>query len=228
MKIVIHQPEYLPWLGFFDKLTTCDLYVALDHVQYQRGFINRNRIKTPHGTHWLTVPIMHKFHRSSINTVLINNQTDWKREHLLTLQHNYANAPFFKKHADFFTETFSRDWQNISDLDMHLMQYLMSMLDIAVPIQKSSELGVEGKSTELLITICKKVNADFYLSGEGGKNYMDLKRFEEEGIAVEFQDFNHPVYEQQFPQDGFAPNMSIVDLLFNCGPKSREILSQTL
>ncbi|MAF43247.1 MAG: hypothetical protein CMI54_03630 [Parcubacteria group bacterium] len=217
MIVVAHQPEYLPWLGFFDKLIKCDLFVVLDNVQFQKGFINRNRVKTPDGEQWLTVPIVHKFHRSPIYQVKIHNNKKWKKDNWFTILHNYSRAPYFKDYAKFFEKTFTSSWETLLDLDIHLINYLMSELNIKIPIRLASSLNPEGKGTELLIDICKKVGADTYLSGEGGKLYMDLNRFKDEGIKVIFQDFKHPEYPQQFSKTGFLPRMSIIDLLFNCG-----------
>lgn len=226
MIVTIHQPEYLPWLGFFDRIAKADLFVVLDQVQFQRGFINRNKIKTPTGWQWLTVPIIHEFHRKSINQVEIDNQiTDWKRSHWAGLVHNYSKAPYFGEYSDFFKDVFERDWKLLAELDIYLIKNLMNLLGLKTSLKKSSSLNVGGKSTELLINICKEVGADTYLSGEGGKRYMDMKRFEEEGIKVLFQEFNHPKYPQAFEKEaGFIPNLSIVDLLFNCGQKSLNII----
>lgn len=226
MKVVIHQPEYLPWLGYFDKINNCDLFVVFDHVQYQRGFINRNKIKTPQNWQWLTVPIVHKFHRSPITEVKINNQLDWRKDNQQALVHNYGQAPYFKKYSDFFKDVYSRDWDSLAELDIYLLKNLMEMLGLKTPLERSSSLKAAGKSTELLIDICKKVGADTYLSGQGGRNYMDLDRFTEEGIKVEFQEFSHPTYPQQFPKAEFEPQMSIIDLLSNCGEESLKIINQ--
>jgi len=224
MKVVIHQPEYLPWLGFFDKLDKCDLFVFLDHVQYQKGFINRNKIKTDRGWQWLTVPIIHKYHRQPINKVKIDNQTNWRKNHWKTMIYYYNQTPYFKKYAQFFKDVFKQNWVKLVDLDIYLIKNLMKMLGIKTPLKKSSLLKVKGKKTELLINICKVVEANTYLSGEGGRQYMDLKMFEKKGIKVLFQDFRHAVYPQQFDKKSFLPKMSAIDLLFNCGEESFNII----
>jgi len=226
MIVTIHQPEYLPWLGFFDRISKADLFVVLDQVQFQRGFINRNKIKTPTGWQWLTVPVIHKFHLKRINEVKIDNQImDWKRDHWMSLVHNYSKASHFEEQVDFFKNVFERDWKLLTELDIYLIKNLMNILGLETSVKKLSSLNVNGKGTELLINICKAVEADTYLSGEGGKRYMDMKRFEEENIKVLFQEFNHPKYPQVFEKKaGFIPNLSIVDLLFNCGEKSLNII----
>lgn len=224
MTIVIHQPEYLPWLGFFDKIDKCDLFVVLDNVQFQKGFINRNKIKTPTNWQWLTVPIIHKFHRRKIQEVRIDNEIDWQENHFKALIHNYSKAPYFKEYTDFFKDVYQRDWELLAELDIFLIKETMNILGLDLPIKKASSLKVKGKTTELLINICKKVGADTYLSGEGGKRYMDMERFQEEDIKVIFQDFKHPIYPQLFEEKEFIPNLSVVDLLFNCGEKSLDII----
>lgn len=223
MTIVIHQPEYLPWLGFFDKIDKCDLFVILDHVQFQRGFINRNKIKTPTGWQWLTVPVIHRFPQKIIE-VKINNQTNWRNQHWMALTKNYGKAPYFKNYAEFFKHTYEHEWELLVDLDIYLIRNLMKFLGLETPIEISSSLNVKGKSTEMLINICKALGGDTYLSGPGGKNYMSMKKFEEEGIKVIFQEFQYPTYPQRFEKAGFQSHMSIVDLLFNCGEKSLKVI----
>ena len=224
MKAVIHQPEFLPWLGFFDKLYSCDLLVILDHVQYQRGFINRNKVKNPDGWQWLTVPIEHKFHRAPINQVLIKNSENWSDNIIRALKSNYGKSPYFSQYFDFFEATFSQKWESLSDLNIYLIEWLISNLNINIELVRSSELNVNRKSTELLVETCQKVNADHYLSGQGGKNYMEMNKFDEAGIKVSFQDYQHPEYVQQFKQTEFQPHMSVVDLIFNCGTESQQII----
>jgi hypothetical protein len=226
MRAVIHQPEYLPWLGFFDKLQKCDLFILLDHVQFQKGFINRNKIKTSTGWKWLTIPIVHKFHRAPINVVKIKNEINWKIENWRAIEYNYVKSPYFKDFGNLLKEVFETEWEMLVDIDVYLLQEITKFLSIKTPIIKSSSLNAKGSKTELLVNICQEVNADIYLSGQGGKNYMDIKLFEDKNIRVEFQNFNHPRYKQQFEEKGFEPGMSIIDLIFNIGPKSMDIIKE--
>ncbi len=226
MIITIHQPEYLPWLGFFDRIQKSDQLVLLDDVGYQKnGFINRNKIKTAKGWQWITVPVLGRSPNQKINEVLIDNNQDWKSGHWKAMDFNYSKAPYFKKYADFFNELFKKEWLKIADLDAYLIKNIASFLGFKTKIIASSSLKTAGLKTERLVNICKEFDADTYLSGPGGRNYMDLEQFEKENIKVVFQDFNHPGYKQQFASQGFLPNLSVIDLLFNCGEKSRDIIS---
>lgn len=225
MIVTIHQPEYLPYLGFFDRIEKADIFVILDDVQYQKGgFINRNKIKTSQGWQWLTVPIKEKESLRKIFQVEIDNQIAWEKNHWKAIFYNYQRAPYFKKYANFFQKVFQKKWKKIVNLDVYLIKQLLSILGIRTKLYKSSQLNVQGKGTARLVNLCQKLKAYTYLSGPGGKRYLDLTQFEEKKIKVIFQDFSHPVYPQRFEKIGFIPNLSIVDLLFNCGPKSLDII----
>lgn len=225
MIVVIHQPEYLPWLGFFERLINCDLLVALDHVQMEKGgFINRNRIKTSTGWQWLTVPIRHDKSLPMINQVRINNDTDWRAKQWKAFSTNYGKAPYFERYGNLLRNVYNLSWTYQAELDIFLIQELMRMLGFEVPILKSSSMKVEGTKNDLLINICRAVGADIYLSGIGAQEYMDVEKFSNQQIKVVFQDFRHPIYTQQFEKVGFQFNMSIVDLLFNHGPDSLDII----
>jgi len=230
MTITIHQPEYLPWIGFFDRIYKSDLFVILDDVQYQKNaFINRNKIKTAQGWQWITIPIKERESLRNINEMLIDNRTDWAKKHWKALISNYNKAPFFKEYASFLRDALKKKWESISELDSFLMKEIMDILGLKAKIEKSSSLNIPGQATERLVNICKKLDADTYLSGpgftgSGEKHHMDLEKFQEAGIKVIFQEFEHPSYPQQFEEQGFLPYMSIVDLLFNCGEKSLEFI----
>jgi len=225
MILTIHQPEYLPWLGFFDRICASDIFVILDDVGYQKnGFINRNKIKTKDGAKWLTIPVKDRSPNKKINEVLTDNERGWQANQLLLMKNNYFNSPYFKEYYQFFEATFKRKWDKISDLDVYLIENILKFLGVGTKILKTSDMDIKGEKTERLVNICKKLGADAYLSGPGGKNYMDLSLFEKQNIKVIFQEFSHPEYGQQFMENGFIPFMSIVDLLFNCGPESKNII----
>lgn len=215
-----HQPNYLPYLGFFDKIRRSDFFIIEDNVQIERqGFTNRNRILTSAGVRWLTVPIEHANKPLRINEVKIANEgePDWGNRHWLTLKHSYCKAPYWSQFSGFFENTYSRHWNLLIELNMHLIKGIMGFLGIDKPIVLSSSLGVEGKKTELIIAQCKKIGADTQLSGDGCRQYIDDKRFDEEGIKLTFQEFNHPIYQQTC--EGFVPNLSVVDYLFCVGAR---------
>ncbi|MBW2516470.1 MAG: WbqC family protein [Deltaproteobacteria bacterium] len=225
MIVAVHQPQYLPWLGYFDKMRRADVFCYLNDVQYKKNeWQNRNRIKTARGWQWLTVPVRYHF-PEKINEVKINNTTGWQKKHLQALVTNYSRAPFYKTYSAIFEETFAREWEIISELNIHLLAHLREALGInAKPTVISSDLKLREEPTDRLIDICKAMGADTYLAGQGGADYMDLERFENEGIQVIIQDFKHPVYAQLF--EDFEPYLSIVDLLFNCGPESLQMIER--
>lgn len=226
MKVAIHQPQYLPWLGYFDKMDQVDAFVLLDTVQFKKNeWQNRNRIKTASGWQYLTVPILHRFPQR-IGEVEINNRMPWARKHLQALISNYAPAPFFDVHRPFFEEVYHREWTLLLDLNLTILAYLVEVLKIRTKLVLASSLALPDRegATDRLIAICQALGAESYLSGVGGKNYLDLRRFEEAGIQVLFQEFQCPKYPQRFGP--FEPNLSIVDLLLNCGEESLKILRQ--
>jgi hypothetical protein len=215
-----HQPNYLPWLGFFDKMRHCDIFIIEDNVQYeQQGFTNRNRIKTPHGPKWLTVPVEHVGGPLPINEVKISNcaEPDWAKRHWLTLKHNYGKAPFWEDFCGFFEQTYALEWKMLLDLNLHFIKGIMNILEISTPLVMASSLGVSERKSEGVLAKCKAVGADTQLCGNGAKEYLDLTKFEKEGITVVFQDFCHPIYPQL--QNEFIPNLSVVDYLFCAGNK---------
>ena len=222
MIVTIHQPQYLPWLGYFDKIDQADLFVILDNVQYKKNeFQNRNKIKTAQGWRWLTVPVKYHFPQK-INEVKINNQIDWKRKHLNALISNYNKSTFFKNYSQFFEEVYSNNWNFLADLNTYIIKWLIEFFSIETKMLKASDLQLSEESTQRLIDICNLVKADTYLAGAGAHNYMDVGLFESAGIKIIFQKFQHPIYQQLF--GNFEQYMSVIDLLFNHGPKSLEII----
>jgi len=224
MVIAVHQPQYIPWLGYFHKIAQCDTFVILDNVQYKtREFQNRNRIRTDKGWMWLSVPVVTKDGcRIRMADVEIDNIMPWQRKHLGSIKTSYATAPYFKEYYGFFEDTFRRQWLKLSDLNVHITRFVMDKLSITTPIVFESELNVITPKTQRIIDICKKMNADIYLSGVGAKEYLEESLFPEQRITLYYQHFDHPEYKHCF--EPFMPYMSIIDLLFNCGPQSRDLL----
>ena len=223
--VAIHQPQYLPWLGYFDKLDRCDVFCLLDTVQYKKNeFQNRNRIKTTDGWQWLTVPVTYRFPQR-IEEVGVNQTVDWQRKHLQALKTNYSKAPFFETYYGRFEELYQQSYEFLVQANVACIQFLMKLLGLERKLVLASSLPVETEDPTLrLVEICKKLGGDFYLSGRDGANYMDIDRFAGHQIDILFQDFQHPQYPQCFGT--FEPNMSVVDLLFNCGPESLAIISE--
>jgi hypothetical protein len=228
MIIAAHQPEYLPYLGFFYKMAKADKFILADHLQFsKKDFLNRNRIRTnanSQGWVWLTVPIIHKSGYQKINEIEIDNSTPWAKKHWQLMYFNYKKTPFFDKYSGFFERIYYKKWENLSDLNEAIIYYLQKELAIKTPIVKSSDYDFKGQKTDMIIDMCQKISADGYLSGQGGKRYIDELKFKKNNIKLLFSDFKHPIYRQRF--ELFVENLSAIDLLFNCGPKSGEILIQ--
>ncbi len=224
MKVAIHQPQYLPWLGYFDKMDRADVFVLLDDVQYKKNeWQNRNKIRNAEGWQWLTVPVLYEFGQL-LKDVRIDGRQPWRNKHLKGLELNYSRAPYFKEYLPFFSDTFNREWEFLADVNIHFIRYLKETLGIGAELIRSSSLGVGTGKTERLVDICEKLKADTYVSGAGGDDYLDKERFRKSGIALEFQAYSHPGYSQIF--NGFYPHMSVVDLLFCCGGKSLDIIRE--
>jgi len=220
MIISIHQPNYLPYLGFFDKMARSDIFVIYDDAQFNKSdFQHRNRIRIYHGWKWLTVPVDKK--RIPINEVKIRNEiktwkgVKWSEDHFNNIRDNYKGTPYYSMYEEELMWIYKRTYEKLVDLNMELIRFLMKAFDIDVEIVFSSELGFTSKSTQRLVEIVEALGGDVYLSGPKGKDYLDVSLFERRGIKVVFQDFKHPVYKQRY--EGFIPNMSAIDALFNVG-----------
>ena len=224
MIVAVHQPQYLPWLGYFDKIRQADMFCYLDSVQYKKNdWQNRNRIKTSQGWQWLTVPVRFKY-PEKICEVKIDPTVNWRQKHLQALTTNYRRAPFFEHYIRIFEQIYSEDWESVAELNICFIERLKDTMGLGSKSTiRSSQLELSKDPTGRLIDICKEVNAEIYLSGQDGVKYMEVERFEAHGIQVVIQDYHHPVYPQMFK--GFESHMSVVDLLFNCGPESLNILS---
>jgi hypothetical protein len=220
LKIAIHQPNFLPWLGFFDKMKKSDKFVILDDVQVSvEGYITRNKIRTPSGWSWITVPIGSKM--GKINEVAPQITEYWLSEVKKKIDRSYGDKRIgdLKDIKQDIYHLFEFELlygpTTLADFNSRIITYLALRFGYRMPIIYSSSLEVKGSGTDRLINICKELGADTYLSGVGGKNYMDLREFEKAGIQVEFQQFDHPIYNQKFP--GFEPNMSAIDKIFCTG-----------
>ena len=222
--LVVLQPGYLPWLGFFDQMRRADVFVYYDDVQYDKhGWRNRNRIKSPAGPHWLTVPVKHHgLGQPRILDVEIDARAPWARKHLGTLRQFYAKAPFFARRLPEIEDVLTRPWTHLVDLDLAVVAMMAGWLGIEKDTHRSSTLGVEGEQSERLLKLCQHFGATRYLSGSAARDYLDVGLFEQHGVQVEWQDYQHPVYPQQFQE--FVPYLSALDLLLNCGDDSRAYL----
>jgi hypothetical protein len=230
MNVAIHQPHFLPWVGYLDRMMKADLFIVLDDVQFEaQNYQNRVRIKTGQGPRWITVPVYHISQDQKILDKIIDNsragRLRWGRKVFLTLQYAYAGAPFFKQYASALKEIFDARWEKLADLNRELLDFLRQAMDIHTPMVNSSELGVSGQKSELVLNLCRAVGADTFLGGLGGsRGYVDAQAFERAGVQVQWQEFTHPRYAQHPGPDTFVEGLSTVDMLFNCGPESANLL----
>lgn len=224
--ISIQQPEHLPWLSFFNKVANVDLVVLLDNVQFKkRYFENRTKIRNISGWQWLRTPVITKgkYHQK-ICDVEIDNSQDWRGECIKSVELNYRNSLYYEKYAPQLLELYKKEWRKLTDFNTHAIKLITNLLGLKKKFLISSKLCASGESTRLLVNICKKVGATTYLSGKFGEEYLDKDLFKKNGVELIFQDFIHPKYYQF--HEGFTPNMSVIDLLFNEGEKSLEIIKQ--
>lgn len=226
MLVAIHQPEHLPWLGFFEKLRRVDLFVLLDDVQFSKGdYQNRNRVKGAAGVQWLTVPVVHQFPQK-INEVEIAGD-DWREKHWKTIVSCYGRAPHFHHFAPELETLYRTPWRKLSLLNVAAIRLLARLLHLETDIILSSELNATGEKSDLVLNICREVGAGTYYSGVMGKTYLNRDAFRQAGVEIVFQSFTHPTYNQLFMKSqGFVPNLSALDLLFNCGAKGLELIGQ--
>lgn len=224
-RVVILQSNYLPWKGFFDLIRRADLLLFYDDTQYTKNdWRNRNLIKTPRGRAWITIPCGPRHLDRRIDEVRPVHSR-WQRSHWDKLLQNYRDTPYFADYRPFFEDFYlHRTWTNLSELNQYLILHIArEFLGTKTPYQQASEFGVSGTKEQRLVDLLIKVGATSYLSGPTGKDFLRPDPFREAGIRMEWMDYSHyRPYRQQFPP--FIHEVSIVDLLFNEGPASREYL----
>lgn len=227
MILAAHQPCYLPKLSFFYKMAQADVFVLTDDFQYTtHNFINRSQIKTVRGAAWLTVPVLTKGHRSeSIRETLIDSSQNWQRKHWRALSVNYACSAYFEQYADFFEEIYlSRKWKYLVDLNLKLIEFAKKMLNLSTKIVLSSDLNLKENGSILLAKMSTAFNCTTYLAERKFENYLDRKLFSEKEIELNFFSYKSPKYYQLFGD--FASGLSIVDIIFNEGMDSRELITK--
>jgi hypothetical protein len=224
MKIAIHQANYFPYTGFFHKINQADIFVIQDDVKFVNRS-NRNKIISSSGYTWINVPIKKGHQSLPIMDVKINNEISWRKINYKKICAGYNKAKFFHLYKDYFENLYNKEWKNIFDLNFETIKQVLSWLEIKVKIVIESELGVSGQSTERLVNVCKKLGADTYISGIGGKRYLDEKLFEKNKIILKYQNYN-PIRYLQHMSKSFIPNLSIIDLLANMGSESGKLLNE--
>ncbi len=222
MRVGIIQSNYIPWRGYFDFIDDCDVFVFYDDVQYtHRDWRNRNRIKTDTGSLWLSVPVLHD-RQTLIQDARIDYGTRWIDKHIGSLTHAYGKAPYFQDYAEPFFELLRSRPETISELNVRTCGWIMAQLGIRTQTRMSAEFGVAGEKVERLLRIAQYLAATSYLSGPTAGAYIDAERFRAAGIALEFKVYDYPEYPQL--HGAFEPNVTVLDLLFNCGPAARHHL----
>jgi hypothetical protein len=224
LTLAVLQPGYLPWLGFFDQLRRTDVFVYYDDVQFDKhGWRNRNRIKTPAGPAWLTVPVRH----AGLNRPLIKDVEvqpgPWARKHIGSIRQYYGRARFFDRYIGELAAVLEAGHDRLLDLDLAATALMCRWLGLERRTVLSSDLGIAGDRSERLLRICQHFGATTYLSGAAAKTYLDVDLFAGHGIAVEWQQYDHPVYPQL--HGAFVPYLSTLDLIMNCGDESLNILA---
>ena len=230
MNVVILQPSYIPWRGYFDQIDRADLFVFYDDVQYdKRGWRNRNQIKTARGKQWLSIPVYS--HGSQTENIPIHQirivwEAPWSQAHLKALQHAYARAPHFDRYLPLLESFYGRQDEFLADFTIDLTVALTRELgNTHTRFMRSSEIPViDGKKTERLIRILQAVGADHYISGPSASDYIEKEKFEAAGITLEYMEYNYPEYSQLYPP--FDPYVSVLDLLFMTGPEAPRYISQ--
>ena len=228
MLVAIHQPHYIPWLGYLHRISQVDLFIVLDHVQFERrNYQNRSQIRNDGEARWLTVPVVQRSQKERILEKEVDNSDigrPWGRNHFATLRHAYRAAGFFSTYAAELKSIYDRRWERLVDLDAAMLQFLLEAFDIRTRIVRSSDLEVEGAKGDLILGLCRAVKADALMVGFGGsREYLDTARFAEHGIQIRHHQFTHPVYPQ-CGAEPFIAGLAGLDLLFNAGPQSRAIL----
>jgi len=220
---VVLQPSYIPWRGVFDLIHRADVFVFYDDVQYDKhGWRNRNRVKTPQGTQWLTIPVKAKGNVSEkvlVRDVEIDTRQPWAKKHLATLRQNYGKTPFFDRYWPANQGLYGSAPSNLADFDITTTRALAELLGIeGTRFVRSSDLAPSGDRNERLVSLLKKVSADHYISGPSAKDYIDEAMFREAGIGLEYIVYDYPEYEQLHPP--YDPAVTVLDLLFMKGPEA--------
>ena len=230
MIVATHQPHFLPWLGYLDRMRQADLFVVLDHVQFERrNYQNRTRILVDGLLHWLTVPVVQVSQLERVFEKRIDYPDDarkwWGAKLYLTLRHAYRDAPFFDLYAPELLRILDSRPNMLAELDQRMLDFLRNALRIRTPLINSSDMNIPGSRSEMILNLCLAVGADTYLAGMGGsREYLDRQQFADAGVKIAWQEFRHPVYSQ-CGSGPFVPGLSAIDLLFNHGPQSRDILA---
>jgi hypothetical protein len=222
--LVVSQPMFLPWVGLFEQIRLSDVFVHYDDVQLPQGrsFMTRVQIKSASGISWLTAPIDHAKSGRMINEVVFCNDRDWRDRHLTTLRHAYGRAPHFRLMLGLAEDIYGCSSNKLSEFNIHAVERIAKWLDLSPRFDRSSRMGVTGKSTQRLVGLCKAENCDTYITGHGALRYLDHQMFEDAGIAVCYMDYARLPYPQG--RGEFTPHVSILDAIAHCGERAADLL----
>jgi hypothetical protein len=232
--VAAHQPHYLPWLGYLDKLAKADRFVVMDDLQYEdQNYQNRQRLKLNDGPHWFTVPLVRGSQADRIVDKRIDNtgygsRHHWQRRTWRTLEIHYGRAPHFAHYAQDLEVLYARRWDYLIDLQLHVLDLACRWLDITTPIVRATTLHLTGQKTDRILDFCQKTGAKIYLTGAGGSTgYLDTDKLAAAGVSTMWQRFTHPTYPQRYSSCGFVSHLAFIDLLCNCGPESAAVIWPT-
>tara|TARA_B100000029_G_scaffold39240_1_gene36745 strand:- start:625 stop:1308 length:684 start_codon:yes stop_codon:yes gene_type:complete len=220
---MIRQPGYMPNIGFFKKIQSCEKFVFLDDSQFAKDkFDNRNKIRTLDGYRWITVPLQRPVFGKNLNEIDISNEYDWRKEHKDLIFESYNKTDYFSSYWNSLKNILDKNFSKLIDLNLELIHFFMTELKISTETILSSDLKIFENKTQKLVSICSKLNATCYISGISGHDYLDENLFGEQKIKLIYENFIHPKYNQI--HGDFIENMSIIDLVMNQGDTSMKIL----
>lgn len=227
MKAAALQPTYLPWMGYFEMIDSADIHIVWDHVQFSRdSWQQRNKIKTSNGVTWLTIPVQSSSQDARICDIKISyNREDPLKKHWKTISFVYKKAPYFNKYKSFFETIYHKKYVLLRDLNVEMIKGICNILGIKKRIIFSSEMDLNDQDmgkTEKVVNLCKRAGVTHLVEAKGGEAFIDVSLFQDEGILITFQDFEHPIYSQL--RGEFVPYLPVMDLLFNEGDKALSII----
>ncbi len=225
MKVVISQPMFFPWVGFFEQIKLCDVYVHYNDVQYSKGgFTNRVQVKAPEGIKWLTVPLKNLHLGQSIDQVQINNDQNWRRAHLDLLRHCYGSAPYFNEMMSLVEGVYHQPWDLLDDLAQATLLTVCKYFDLfdSKKFFQIKDLNIPGASSERVLKTALSLKADSYITGHGASQYLDHSLFEKKSIQVEYMEYKKTSYPQLYGE--FTPFVSILDLISHVGKEGQNWL----
>lgn len=226
MKVAILQSNYIPWRGVFDMINMVDAFVFFEDVDYtKRDWRTRNKIKTPQGEIWLSVPVAHSPVGTKIKDIQIVQYEDWQKKHYMTISNSYKKAPYFDEVKPMLENFYlTNSWTNLSEMNMYMTKTICHKLGINTQFYNSADMYTQGTKDDKLIEIIETINADAYVSGPAAKNYIDNEKFKKHNIHLSYIVYDYPSYQQLYGM--YDPYVSIIDLLCNCGFNAHDLIFQ--